>query len=154
DYGSERVEVAIRPGDGVDALYAPRRTVLDPLLVDAARAAGAKVRFHTALQGLIRDGRGRVTGAMLAGPGRRVHAVRAGIVIGADGRRSTVARQVEAQVLRRGRQAAAAAYVYVEGVEDRGNRWIFRPGLAAGVIPTNGGQHCVFVGMSPERYRA
>src|SRR5215471_2365800 len=29
--------------DGVDALYSPRRTVIDALLVDAARAAGAEV---------------------------------------------------------------------------------------------------------------
>ncbi len=35
----------IKARDGVDALYAPRRTVLDPLLADAARRAGADVRF-------------------------------------------------------------------------------------------------------------
>lgn len=35
-YGEEVVDVAIRPADGVDALYAPRRTVLDSMLVDAA----------------------------------------------------------------------------------------------------------------------
>ena len=37
--------IDIPPGDGIDALYAPRRTVLDPLLVDAARTAGATVHF-------------------------------------------------------------------------------------------------------------
>src|ERR1700751_4467846 len=30
--------------DGVDGVYSPRRTVLDGLLVEAARAAGAEVR--------------------------------------------------------------------------------------------------------------
>ena len=30
--------------EGVDALYSPRRTVLDKILVDAARDAGAEVR--------------------------------------------------------------------------------------------------------------
>ena len=34
---SEPVPVTIRPSAGVDALYAPRRTVLDRVLVDAAR---------------------------------------------------------------------------------------------------------------------
>lgn len=29
---------------GIDALYSPRRTILDKILVDAARAAGAEVR--------------------------------------------------------------------------------------------------------------
>src|SRR5689334_19359347 len=36
--------------DDVDALYSPRRTVLDKLLVDAARRAGAEVREHCAVE--------------------------------------------------------------------------------------------------------
>lgn len=44
-YGDDRIRVPIKPGFGVEALYAPRRTVLDPILVDAARDAGAEVRF-------------------------------------------------------------------------------------------------------------
>ena len=43
-YGDEIETVDIRPGGGVSALRAPRRTVLDALLLDAARAAGAEVR--------------------------------------------------------------------------------------------------------------
>ncbi|MCH8254322.1 MAG: FAD-dependent monooxygenase, partial [Gemmatimonadetes bacterium] len=41
-YGEETIEVSIKERDGVDALYAPRRTVLDAVLVDAAVAAGAE----------------------------------------------------------------------------------------------------------------
>src|SRR3954447_16898488 len=63
-YGDEAVEIAIRPGDGVDALYAPRRTVLDSLLVDAAWEASADVRHHHKLAGLIEDA-GRVIGAVV-----------------------------------------------------------------------------------------
>src|SRR6187200_2446805 len=33
-YGGEQVPVALKPSAGVDALYAPRRTVLDAVLVD------------------------------------------------------------------------------------------------------------------------
>ena len=40
-YGDEAVRVPIKPRAGVDALYAPRRTVLDALLVDAAPASDA-----------------------------------------------------------------------------------------------------------------
>ncbi len=36
-YGDEAITVAIKPSNGVDALYAPRRTLLDRTLVDAAR---------------------------------------------------------------------------------------------------------------------
>jgi flavin-dependent dehydrogenase len=152
-YGDERVEIDIRPGHGVEALYAPRRTVLDPALAAAARAAGAEVRFGTAVRALLRGARGAVTGVELELPGRRRAEVRAGMVIGADGRRSLVARQVGAAAEVQGVHAAAALYAYVEGVADRGCRWHYAPGLSAGAIPTNGG-HCVFVSMPPERFRA
>ena len=39
----------IKPKDGIDGLYAPRRKVIDSLLVDAARSAGAEVLFETRL---------------------------------------------------------------------------------------------------------
>ena len=32
----------VQPHDGISTAYAPRRTVLDKILVDAARAAGAE----------------------------------------------------------------------------------------------------------------
>ena len=48
------------PGGGLDALYSPRRTVLDAILVDAAREAGAEVREGFIVDGLVprtaRDG--------------------------------------------------------------------------------------------------
>jgi flavin-dependent dehydrogenase len=43
-YANTVMRIAIKPSYGVDALYAPRRTVLDPALVDAAVASGAEVR--------------------------------------------------------------------------------------------------------------
>src|SRR5215469_18341552 len=48
-YADAVVPVIIKPSHGVDALYAPRRTVLDPILVDAAFASGADVRFGIAV---------------------------------------------------------------------------------------------------------
>ena len=44
-YGDDSMPVSLKPSAGVDALYAPRRTVLDALLVDAAEEAGARFRF-------------------------------------------------------------------------------------------------------------
>ena len=61
-YGAESAVVSIRPSAGVDALYAPRRTVIDALLVDAAQRAGATVEFGAAVAGLHRDRDGQVTG--------------------------------------------------------------------------------------------
>src|SRR5690349_22757542 len=63
-YADAVVPVTIKPSHGVDALYAPRRTVLDPILVDAAAAAGADVRFGTAVADVDRDRRGAVTGVV------------------------------------------------------------------------------------------
>ena len=75
--------------------YAPRRTVLDQLLVDAAAAAGAEVRQGFSVESLVIDDDGRVTG--IRGHGRNGHTVteHARVVVGADGRHSLVARTVQ-----------------------------------------------------------
>ena len=52
-YGDERIVISIKPSHGVDALYAPRRTVLDPVLVHAAVDAGADVHHRTTVTDLI-----------------------------------------------------------------------------------------------------
>ena len=64
-YGEESVSVPIAPRDGIDALYAPRRYVLDRLLVDAAGAVGADIVYGVRIRGLQRSATGRVTGVVL-----------------------------------------------------------------------------------------
>ena len=49
-YGTEEVVVDISDQHGVDALMAPRRTVLDPALAAAAAAAGAEIRYGSVLR--------------------------------------------------------------------------------------------------------
>src|SRR6186713_761419 len=44
-YSGQDVTVEIEPKFGVSALYAPRRALLDRILVDAASANGAEVRY-------------------------------------------------------------------------------------------------------------
>ena len=61
-YDDGDVDVSIKPAGGVDALYAPRRTVLDAILADAAERAGADVRFGTTVTDLVRADDGRVVG--------------------------------------------------------------------------------------------
>lgn len=153
-YGGEAVRVEVKPRDGVDALRAPRRTVLDPLLVRAARDAGARVEHEVALAELIRDGAGRVRGARLElGDGRRA-GVDAGLVVGADGLRSRVAALAGAPAERAGRHATAVIYGYWSELEADGYEWFYRPGASAGVIPTDAGQACVFAAMPAGRYRS
>ncbi|GAB7007096.1 NAD(P)/FAD-dependent oxidoreductase [Nocardioides sp. AN3] len=145
--GSEPVTVGIRPSPGVDALYAPRRTVLDTLLVQAAAAAGAEVRHDTAVTGLLWDRSGRVCGVRTTGGD-----LGARFVVGADGVRSLVAAQAGAATVAVGRHASAVRYTYVE-LTLPGTEWFYGEGVGGGVIPTNGGASCVFVGSTPRRLR-
>src|SRR5206468_6484228 len=65
-YGKREVAVAIRPEPGIPGLIAPRRTVLDRMLVDAARAAGATVLNDTSVHELTFDPQGRGGGVVPA----------------------------------------------------------------------------------------
>ncbi|MBR0673238.1 NAD(P)/FAD-dependent oxidoreductase [Neoroseomonas soli] len=153
-YGEEAIAVDLRPGDGVDALYAPRRTLLDSVLVDAAWEAGAEVRHHHTVTSLLHDDGGRVTGAVVVDEVGREHAIAAGLVVGADGIGSTVARLAGAPVVEQAHHAATVLYGYLPGLADTGTHWHYAVGASAGRIPTNAGRHCVFASVPPERFRA
>jgi flavin-dependent dehydrogenase len=84
------------PIDGVAEMCAPRRTLLDKLLLDAAAEAGAEVREGFTVAGLTSSD-GRVTGIRGHAKGGREIAEQARIVIGADGRNSLVARAAGAE---------------------------------------------------------
>ena len=81
-------EMNQRPGDG-GAFMSVRRFVLDPILLDAAAEAGAEVLMSTNVTGLRRDG-DRVAGVTAVCQGQE-RALDAKLVVGADGRNSTVA---------------------------------------------------------------
>jgi 2-polyprenyl-6-methoxyphenol hydroxylase-like FAD-dependent oxidoreductase len=149
----ETVQVSIRPYGGVDALYAPRRNVLDAVLVDAAAAAGVEVRHGTAVTGLLRDRYSRVHGVRAVdGAGRRFELC-APVTIGADGIRSVVADQVDAPVVRQGSHAGAVLYRYLTELPVAGYEWAWGGGAAAGLVPTNDGATLAFVSTTPERMR-
>lgn len=153
-YGSEPVVVDIKDRDGVDALFAPRRTLLDVVLADAALESGAQVLYGTNVRKILRGPTGRVQGVLVTDEFGRQHRVEADIVIGADGARSTVGSAVDARVLAEGKSPGSYLYAYWQGLELDGTHWYYAPGVTAGAIPTNEGLSCVFVGMPPGRYRA
>jgi menaquinone-9 beta-reductase len=72
------------------AAYCPRRSTIDPLLQDAAVASGSELRTETRVVELLKEGE-RVVGVVVEGPSGR-ESLRARLVVGADGRKSTVAR--------------------------------------------------------------
>ena len=61
-FGEERISFPVADAHGVDAYYAPRRTVLDPILLQAAIDAGASFVPEVSVNGVSWDSRGRVDG--------------------------------------------------------------------------------------------
>jgi|SoiMethySBSTD1v2_1073268.scaffolds.fasta_scaffold06664_7 2-polyprenyl-6-methoxyphenol hydroxylase-like FAD-dependent oxidoreductase len=153
-YGDETITVPIKSRNGVDALFAPRRTLIDALLADAALDSGAAVVYGARLVDLERGSDGRVIGAVIEERGGGVRLVGAGIVIGADGLWSTVVRLVGAATYREGRHACGVVYTFWPGLENARTRWYYRPGVGVGAIPTNGGDACVFIATPQGRFHA
>ena len=79
-----------------DVAYAPRRTVLDKILVDAASAAGVDVREEFTVEEVVFDA-DRVTGIRGRSRGGAAVTEQARVVVGADGLHSLVARAVDAE---------------------------------------------------------
>lgn len=145
-YGDDAVPIDID-----EPLYAPRRTVLDPILVAAARAAGVEFRYGVHVAGVLRADDGRVIG--IAGrdaDGARFTA-HAAVTVGADGRRSLIAREVGAAVTRNEPTVGAVIYGYWQDVDLDGYEWCFNPRTTAGLMPTNDGLTCVWVAAPAAR---
>jgi len=83
------------PADGIDYALCVRRTGLDAALVETARAAGAQVREGARVEELLWEGR-RCVGVRYTDTSG-THEMHAALVVGADGRRSTVARLTGAE---------------------------------------------------------
>ena len=78
------------PVDGYDYALCVRRPGLDQALIDTATTAGAELRERVRVVDLLREG-DRVAGVRYADRDGEEHDLRASLVVGADGRRSTVA---------------------------------------------------------------
>jgi flavin-dependent dehydrogenase len=151
-YGDDVETVEIRPSGGISALRAPRRTLLDALLLEAARAAGAEVRIPARVTRLLTDGGGvRGVEGIDRATGTRFRAT-APLTIGADGRNSTIGQAVDAPFRRRGAASSAVVYGYFPGLPRDRYQWAYRPGVAAGVVPTGDGLACVWAGTASARF--
>lgn len=117
----------------------PRRTALDRLLVDAAAAAGAEFRHHTAVDGVVQE-RGRVRGVRLSSTTERAE-----LVIGADGRMSDIARFIGAEALAVHEPQTAGFYAYFQDLAIDGAEFRVRDGRLTYAWPTNDGLACLYV---------
>jgi flavin-dependent dehydrogenase len=111
-----------------DRGLALRRRHLDPILLEAARRAGASVREGVAFESLITVG-DRIVGVRVRADGE-VHELRAPLVVGADGLRSTVARKLDltARLPWPRRVAFVAHYRDVAGMGAYGEMHVERDG--------------------------
>jgi flavin-dependent dehydrogenase len=125
-----------------DRGLALRREMLDSIVLNAARSAGARVAEGEHVTELLRDGTGRVTGVRATGSNGRSVArnVRATIVVGADGLRSVVARRLG--LARHAwwprRVAFVSHYAGVLGMGDCGEMHVTRDGYC-GLADVGGG---------------
>lgn len=115
-----RVPIPQQPGD-VGGVASVRRLMLDPILFEAAQAAGAEACIGAKVTALIRDG-GRVTGVRVIRDGSEQE-MEARLVVGADGRNSTIA-------------GLAGSRKYNVTVNERFAYWSFFASADLGAEPT------------------
>ena len=120
-----------RPG------FAVRRLALDQALLGAARAAGVEVREQVRVTGLIREG--GAVGGVLTEAGGEGGSCRARVTVGADGRRSVVARGL-GLLREHPRMRRFAVRGYWEGVAALGD---------VGEMHVGGGGYCGVAPLSP-----
>ncbi|MFF5933638.1 NAD(P)/FAD-dependent oxidoreductase [Streptomyces sp. NPDC012508] len=124
-------------GEGFDVSYAPRRTVLDKILVDSAAESGAEVREGFTVEEILFDG-GTVTGIKGHGKAGRTATDHARIVVGADGLHSTVAKATAASGYAEKAKINAYYYTYWAGLPMFGQFEAFdREDRAFAAWPTN-----------------
>lgn len=127
--------------DGVPFAVGPRRSRIDGILVEAAVEAGVELRDEFAVQGYLRDG-DRVTGIR----GRRA-TERASIVIGADGRNSSLAKHVRAPAYESAPTVACYYFSYWSGVDLTGLELYLGDRRVIFAHPTNDDLVAMFVGF-------
>jgi 2-polyprenyl-6-methoxyphenol hydroxylase-like FAD-dependent oxidoreductase len=145
DFGPITISGTPRPHDGLSTAYAPRRTVLDTILVSAASDAGAEVRERFTVEEIVIDD-GVVVGIRGRSEGGPTVEERARVLIGADGRNSRVAEAVGAQLYNQKPMLEWPYYSYWSGLPIDGFETYVRPHRGMAAIPTNDGLTLVIVG--------
>ena len=135
----------IKRSAGVEHLLAPRRDLLDGVLLDAAVRAGARLRTGTMVSGLLRDDTGRVTGVRTRTRAGAEQSLSARLVIGADGVRSRVARAVGAAAANESTSGAGTFYASFAGLADDRFEFHVSDRALAGVFPRAADEACVWI---------
>jgi len=153
DFGPVTIAGSPRPIDGVDVAYCPRRTVLDTLLVKAAAAAGVEVREGFTVEKVLTDD-GVVVGIEGRERGGTSLTETARVVIGADGRNSSVVKAVQPEQYNEKPAVSPAFYSYWSGVGSSGFEVYVRDRCGMAAFPTHDDLTLVIVGLPEEDFDA
>ena len=153
DFGSFVLTGSPPPCEGTREAYAPRRKVLDSILVDAAVAAGAELRTAFSADELVWD-HDSVCGLRGRLKGQAPVTEKARLVVGADGMHSTVARAVSAHEYNVKPPLQGPYFSYWSGVQMKG--FEFYPGAYRGAFGwmTNDGLALIGVGFAAQDHQA
>jgi 2-polyprenyl-6-methoxyphenol hydroxylase-like FAD-dependent oxidoreductase len=137
--------------DGTTAGYAPRRYRFDPMLADAAVAAGANLREGVDFIEPVVEG-DRVIGIRTQTSAGRTEIARARLVVGADGKRSRFAKTVRARAYNCRPATTCCYYAYWSGFATTSTRLFVRDGLFCVAVPTNDGLTNVVVAWPHQEF--
>ena len=151
DIDGQQVEAEFPGPSGVPGIAAPRRTVLDKILVDAAAEAGAEVREGVFIDSLVFQN-GRVVGVQGHTAQGNV-AETARMVVGADGRNSLVARAAGAVTYADTPALGGGYYSYWSGVECQQAELYLYEGLFSVAFPTNEDLTTIAVAFLPDAFK-
>jgi len=145
-----RLHGPIAAAGDVDATYAPRRRVLDQILIDAAVEAGVEFVSGCSLVDIVFEG-GHAVGARLRTESGALITERAKLIIGADGMGSRVAEEVRARTVVEDPRMTCIYYTGWTGLpaeftmRERAGSWI-------GTVPTHDGVTLVLTYFPQDRF--
>ena len=149
-------DICIEAPAGPPGTYsiAPRRVVLDQILLDRAAECGAEVRQRTRVDGLLVES-GTVVGAVLQQIGGEKREVRARVVVGADGKQSQVAHWVGAAKYDERPVGRPIYYGYFHGftpLAEPAIELFFGSDRIGFCFPMRPDEHCLILEAQPEDF--
>lgn len=129
----------------------PRRSVLEALILGAARLGGAEVRERFTVKDVVWD-HNRVSGIVGSGEDRHAVCEQARIVIGADGRESIVGRAVGTSMLRERPSTTCCYQAYWRNLDVRSPELHVKNGTAIALAPTGDGLTDVLAAVPIENW--
>lgn len=137
--GDASFENPVGSFDGIDEMRVLRHSVLDAIVAEAAMESGAEIRFRTRVTGLRQDG-ARVTGIEGTSANGDPFTATAPVVVGADGKYSSVARAVGAQTYRERAAGSFGFFTYYTDLDCSSIEVWMSPTRQLIFFPSHGGE--------------